>query len=332
MPTSMVRRFAEPDEYVACMQATSAEVSITRSGYFAAKLARISLHSVWMQQYSETLPRLAHFDNMPGRAVFAFQTRAGPGLLWDGTETPPGAIIRLIDGQSGFLRSTGPSHFASMSLPVADIHAIGATLGDTDFTPPPNPLCLIPSSAAMERLQSLHEAAAHLAEHAPQVIACPESARGLEQALTAALAECLIPIDRRPTVVGNRSHAGIMKRFHAMLATDPLRVIHPTEVCREIAISARLLTTCCQRALGMGPYHYLKLRQLHLARFALLLADPTKVTVTEIATAHAFWELGRFAVAYRTLFGETPSTTLRRAPRRDDSAAMANFPLPARFA
>ena len=45
MPTSMVRRFAEPDEYVACMQATSAEVSITRSGYFAAKLARISLHS-----------------------------------------------------------------------------------------------------------------------------------------------------------------------------------------------------------------------------------------------------------------------------------------------
>jgi AraC-like DNA-binding protein len=332
MPASMVRRFSEPDEYVAYLQATKAEVSITRPGHFKARLARIGLHRLWMQQYAETLPRVAHFENVPGRAIVAFQTRTGPGLLWDGSEAPPGAIMRLSEGQSGFLLSTGSTHFGTMSLPIADMQAVGAAMGDCDFTPPREPLYLVPSSAAMERLQSLHEAAANLAEHAPGVIACPESARGLEQTLIAALADCLSPVDQPLTVSGNRDHAKIMRRFYAILAANPHSVIHPTEVCQQLSVSRRLLAACCTRALGMGPYHYLRLRQLHLTRRALLLADPASTTVTEIATAHAFWELGRFAVAYRAQFGETPSATLRRAPGGGDSAVMANFQLPARSA
>jgi transcriptional regulator GlxA family with amidase domain len=51
---------------------------------------------------------------------------------------------------------------------------------------------------------------------------------------------------------------------------------------------------------------------MHLVRRALLRADSSNSTVTRIVTDHGFWELGRFSVAYRTLFGETPSETLRR--------------------
>jgi AraC-like DNA-binding protein len=64
----------------------------------------------------------------------------------------------------------------------------------------------------------------------------------------------------------------------------------------------------------MSPKRYLWLRRMHLTQRALRNADPEMTSVTEIATNYGFWELGRFSVTYRQLFGESPSITLRRRP------------------
>jgi adenylate cyclase len=56
-------------------------------------------------------------------------------------------------------------------------------------------------------------------------------------------------------------------------------------------------------------------RELYRAR--------ASATVTEIAVASGFSQLGRFATSYRELFGETPSETLRRSRRAWDGAADA---------
>ena len=63
----------------------------------------------------------------------------------------------------------------------------------------------------------------------------------------------------------------------------------------------------------MGPIHYLWLRRMHLARRALAAATSDGLTVTGVAADYGFGELGRFAVEYRTLFGESPSLTLKRS-------------------
>jgi AraC-like DNA-binding protein len=87
-----------------------------------------------------------------------------------------------------------------------------------------------------------------------------------------------------------------------------------TEPCAALGVSYWTLRACCQEHLGMSPKRYLLLRRMHLARQALRRAHPGSMTVTEIATNYGFWELGRFSVVYRSLFGESPSTTLCRPP------------------
>jgi AraC-like DNA-binding protein len=323
---SSVRRFADPDQYAAYVRGSRVEVSITEPGHFAAKLIRIDLQRLWMQRYSETLPRVVHFENVPGRAAISFRTSAGPSLLNDGIEAFPTTIRRLSDRQSSFQRSSGLVHFASMSLPVAEMEALGAAYGGADFAPPLEALTFRPAPFAMERLQKLHAAAGRLAEHVPEVLAEPEAARGLEQALIAAMADCFGTANSGLPGVSTRQHRSIMKRFWAMLEANPDRILHVPEICAQIGTSNRTLTNCCNDALGMSPHRFLRVRQLNLARRALTLAEPATATVTEIATAHGFWELGRFAVAYRALFGERPSTTLQRIPGdHGRSAELADF-------
>jgi AraC-like DNA-binding protein len=65
---------------------------------------------------------------------------------------------------------------------------------------------------------------------------------------------------------------------------------------------------------GMGPMAYLRRIRMERVRDALVMAGPGD-TVTGIALRWNFHELGRFAGAYRRIFGESPSATLRRRQR-----------------
>jgi AraC-like DNA-binding protein len=62
----------------------------------------------------------------------------------------------------------------------------------------------------------------------------------------------------------------------------------------------------------MGAKHFLLLRRMHMVRRALRESTPSETTVTQIATRYGFWQFGRFAVEYKTLFGQAPSATLAR--------------------
>jgi AraC family ethanolamine operon transcriptional activator len=81
-------------------------------------------------------------------------------------------------------------------------------------------------------------------------------------------------------------------------------------------VSERSLRNAFYDVYTTSPKRYMKLWQLHQVRRALRAGDAGVATVTEAATCHGFYELGRFAGAYKSLFGEAPSETLNKARLR----------------
>jgi AraC-like DNA-binding protein len=314
MPSSAIRRVTDLDEYrAAASRRSCVELTITARGSFVARIARIDLHRLWMQRGSENLPRIRHAEPHPERNVISFLTQAGQSTIRNGVEFHFGEIALRSPRHSDRYRSFGPVDWGGMSLPLADIAEISATIAGHDLMPQPDEQIVTPPAAAMAKLQRLHAAAGRLAEDAPEVIAHLEAARGLEEALIEAMVDCIVTPDRREDTAAQRRHTAIMRRFHTALAASEGTAVYFPQLCKKIGVSGRTLRVICQEHLGLSPKRYLLVRRMHLARRALREATPTGRAVTDIATQFGFWELGRFAVEYKKLFDESPSETVRGA-------------------
>jgi len=142
------------------------------------------------------------------------------------------------------------------------------------------------------------------------------AAHGLEQQLVDVLIECLCNgAPQREDPAAHR-HRGILAGFEDLLRVD--RFARMGEICAALSVSDRLLRECCREQLRMGPSQYLSLRRMQQVHRALRSQNRETARVSEIAERYGIRDLGRFASDYRALYGELPSTTLRRSLRPGD--------------
>lgn len=92
---------------------------------------------------------------------------------------------------------------------------------------------------------------------------------------------------------------------------------HPniSELCVSLGVRPRTLQDAFQHCADASPHRFFLLRRLNRARRSLAAARAEETSVKAVAIGHGFHELGRFAVRYRSLFGESPSDTLGRKPQ-----------------
>jgi AraC-like DNA-binding protein len=310
---SYSRSFADPDEYQAAVRGGDRLYSLLGRGEFHADLTDIEVGRLKLQRGQENLPRLAA-SGMPGNKVGV--------LLWPGNgrlpvvrgvQMRPGELLCLGLGMQSHHRTSGPNTFAMLTLDASDLAVAAQDLTGRDLAVTTGKV-LRPPEHTFASLVSVVEAAIRVSGTTPIVFSSPAAAKGLEQALLQPMIACLQHEDTRREGVPPGRHAALAKRFEEAVEANLDRSLFSGELSRMIGVSERSLRKLCQEQMGISPLRFLALRRLHLARRALLRADRRTASVTEIAMEHGMWELGRFAVTYRSLFGESPSATLRRRP------------------
>jgi AraC-like DNA-binding protein len=314
MPGSAVQTFTDPHEYQSSIRATDVTVLLTgRSrGQFHAKLTRMDLHKLWMRSGETSAPYLMRGGWTNDRCIIHFLAgEEQTPYHHNGMELSSGSILVNAVGTEFYRRSTG-RRSGSMSLTIEDLASASRALIGRELTAPTSTKMVKPPAQMMSQLLRLYDTAENLAATAPEILTHPEVARAIEQKLVQAMVACIADgaSVRDDDTRGHR--VPVMQRLERVLEENRGNPLYVAEVCAGVGVSERTLRLHCLAQLGVNPHRYLWLRRMHQVRRSLSLGDATAKTVTEIATDHGFFELGRFAVSYRTLFGEMPSATLRR--------------------
>ena len=117
------------------------------------------------------------------------------------------------------------------------------------------------------------------------------------------------------TLQGMTAQRELVRRIDRYLIAAGSRPIYISELCETFKVRRRTLHRAFNAVMGIPPITFLRRMRLNAVHAALLMADPG-VKIADIARAHGFHELGRFAASYRRAFGELPSQTLQPNQRR----------------
>jgi AraC-like DNA-binding protein len=319
---SRILTFADPFQYAANVRSADIEIFPTTKGAFTAELTQVTFEQLWMQRFEETLPRVHRGTIKPDRKVFTFLTDNQPEVLNRGKLFSVGELC-ANDSDMQHVVTTGNYRLGGISLKPKELAAACRSMG-FEFHPEHCTRFLRPAPALMNRFLELHAMVGAIAKSTPELLELPEIVRAVEHKLMHAFLACVADCDASKMKNRELGHGRIVARFEAFIEAHPNTPLYLDEVCAAVGVAERTLRAACEDHLGMGPIRYLTLRRMHLVHRALRRTPSNSATVTQIATAHGFWELGRFSVAYRELFGEPPLATLRRPP--NDQPAKTNRP------
>lgn len=181
----------------------------------------------------------------------------------------------------------------------------------TGMTEDPGAVRLAPAQTQALTAQ-LHETFDFLAGSSMQ----PQSGERLRNTFNAyamALGEAFAAGEGRYEAIDRTAHR-LHRQAHAARDYVCAHLGEPIPIprlCTAIGVSRRQLEYAFRSTFDVSPREFIYLRRLNEIRRALIAARGDGRTVTDVALEHGIDHLGRFAVNYRVLFGESPSETVR---------------------
>lgn len=280
---------------------------------FHARLTRVSLDRLCIG-VGKASASITLTSGVPNAHVFMFATGPAAARRISGRTVSHQHIFHPRPNDLACAispREPGPN--AVITVPFDLLAAYGADVTGVDpNVPAHDDRLFLVSELHRARLISLMNDVERLAREEPWIVQMPAPAKALADAITEALLACVTM--GRPS--RNRAAPGRHRRIAACLERAlrerPEEMLSLGDLCAEVGAAQRTLNLACEEFLGQSAMRYARGRRLDHVRQCLLLSEPDATTVTDVAMRYGFWELGRFAQAYRLRFGEHPSKTLRR--------------------
>jgi AraC-like DNA-binding protein len=315
MPSSTLSTFCDPDEFEsALLDQVDVDLLVTGQGKFRCRLTQVALNRLYLAVGDEEISRIAFLSMRPNLVLVWWTIDRHSSQIWCGVPTPASQIMTLGPGDRAHARTEGACRWAGVCMPAAVLSFFSQALTGNPFTVPEGANSWSSGHTALRTLRSLHAAAIKTLERRPSEVLTANAIHGLEQQLIHALVECLPehPTGASSNATRKRS-SSMMASFEHACASYVDRMPTLVEICTALDVPERTLRTSCKQYLGMGPMNYIRLRRMNLVRRALRTTHPAGLSVSEVASRYGFVDMRRFAARYRKLFGEFPSTTLRRS-------------------
>lgn len=247
------------------------------------------------------------------------------GVLLVGPDAPP----KFVDGReigAGSLCLLRPGSLVDVSTPVAttwlSITAApevveheaallaGAHLGST----PGRVVSFASCPPEVEALRALLLDLSGALDSAQRGLH-PEAAANVDRTLLRFLARFSLDASprrnrKRPLRVDRPSAFRSIFEFLRSLSSEPVYV---EDLCRATGLPERTLRLLFLEQFGESPVRVLRSRRLCLVYAALLEPGVGLKQIRQVAESHGFWHMGQFSADYRSLLGERPSDTVRRA-------------------
>lgn len=141
----------------------------------------------------------------------------------------------------------------------------------------------------------------------------PAACMAMEEFLLSAFTVLLPHAAAAPSATPQRGDERCLRRAKEYVHAHLDRALSSAEIAGHACVTPRTLEAVFKRNGEPPPLAYARRFRLQAVHAALATArrDGRPANVTEVALAHGFIHMGRFAAQYREQFGCTPSETLR---------------------
>jgi AraC family ethanolamine operon transcriptional activator len=315
-PVIPLIEFQDTDEFAPIIKGADVELIQTSSSLSGGSVTEVQFGSVVLQHCRIAFGCLARASIHKNPVSMMIPLRVTGPAMCNGFSLSHESF--LVHGTGADYYSNTPTGFEWVLLPFktdAILHTI-ATL--TQQEPPEfreHCLSIQPPAEIMSAVHRMLADAVGVAQRNPQILMSKHALHSLEQSIHTAIALVLSRSRREASRYRQQTqlaHSYVRRRIEQYLDAHLLEPVYLADLCSAAGVSERTLEQVFREAYGVSPLRYLKLRRLNLARQRLRDGAIESTRVTDVALDCGFWELGRFAADYKTLFGESPSQTLQR--------------------